>query len=179
MKVGHLTLFSHPTHFGCRPKNSPLLKTHSSRSAQNQGTRGAGGLVAVLLRAIVLDVLSLRWQPTLILSLLHTALVSYARTHTALAVNVLHKEKQLLAKGPVKQSTNGVASVFAFLCQELRLSILDPGNLVLQPATRGFLELTAGRNQHFRKFLDSHVRKFLLTQAANRHDCHGRNRSRH
>ena len=96
----------------------------------------------------------------------------FAKTHVALAVDVLHKAKLLLAKGPVKQSSNGVASVFAFLCQELKVSILDPANFVIDSATRGSFTLTAGSNQYFREFLECHVRRALLKQAANRQDCH-------
>ena len=91
------------------------------------------------------------------------------RKHPGLAVRVLVNAQGLAGK--VQQTSNGVAAVFAFLCQELQWSILDAENFVVLTPQRGEICLAAGSSQHFKDELGVAVRTYLLQKVSCRHDC--------
>ena len=60
-----------------------------------------------------------------------------SRGHEAIAVNVLRKDRALCENDSVRQTSNGVVNVFAFLCQELGFVILDTEGMVLETPSQG------------------------------------------
>ena len=92
-----------------------------------------------------------------------------SRLNPQLASDVLCKAKTL--QGTVKPLHNGVAAVFAYLCNELEFVISNASSFILESKSWGEMCLCEGSNQRFRDFLDTAIRKYLLKKAAKRHDC--------
>ena len=102
---------------------------------------------------------------------LHTfsRLRKMSRKNRDLVVQVLQKAK--LVQHTALHTSNGIASVVAYLCKELEWDIHDPEYLELRMPDGSSFYMESGSNQFFQEQIGFAVRRHLLSKVTDRHEC--------